>query len=195
MERSADSLFVYDTTLRVPLIVAGPGVLARTVGLARLPGGCRTDRAASAGKYTPFDSRRHRSRTGARRGRAAARGSDAESFAPLLDFGWSPLRALRVWQLQVHRGAASRVVRARRAIRARTGSSSERRPQVRRSSRPRRTATLARRSSPDACRRRNREGSALQALGYASGSNRGPGGARSQGSSGDRGTPLGDHLR
>ena len=88
------SLFVYDTTLRVPLIVAGPGVPARTVSspvslvdvaptVLRLLG------------VAPFDS------DGVDLSRAfggaglPARDLYAESFAPLLDFGWSPLRALR----------------------------------------------------------------------------------------------------
>ena len=88
------SLFVYDTTLRVPLIMAGPGVPARTVGspvslvdvaptVLRLLG------------LAPFDSDGvdlSRAFSGAQ---LPARDLYAESFAPLLDFGWSPLRALR----------------------------------------------------------------------------------------------------
>ena len=89
------SLFVYDTTLRVPLILAGPGVPSgRTVDdpvglidvaptVLRLLG------------VAPFDA------DGIDLGPALAgtplraRELYAESFAPLLDFGWSPLRSIR----------------------------------------------------------------------------------------------------
>jgi choline-sulfatase len=92
---SGHSLFVYDTTLRVALIIAGAGVpKARVVTgpvslidvaptLLPLLGGGRLDAdgvdlsPAMAGRPLP------------------ARGLYAESFAPLLDFGWSPLRAMR----------------------------------------------------------------------------------------------------
>jgi arylsulfatase A-like enzyme len=97
------SVFAYDTTLRVPLIFSGAGLG---------PGGLRTaiptplvDLAPTMARLAglpPFDSD----------GRAAFdgtfayaptpgsyRGEDrslyAETFAPLLDFGWSPLRTLR----------------------------------------------------------------------------------------------------
>jgi arylsulfatase A-like enzyme/cytochrome c-type biogenesis protein CcmH/NrfG len=88
------SLFVYDTTLRVPLVIAGPGVPTRTVGssvslvdvaptvlpllgLARLD----SDGVDLAPAFTGADP--------------PARDLYAESWAPLLDFGWSPLRSLR----------------------------------------------------------------------------------------------------
>ena len=88
------SLFVYDTTLRVPLVVAGPGIPARTVGtpvslvdvaptvlpllgLARFD----SDGVDLSGTFTGVN--------------LPARDLYAESFAPLLDFGWSPLRSLR----------------------------------------------------------------------------------------------------
>jgi choline-sulfatase len=88
------SIFVYDTTLRVPLIVAGPGVGVRTVddpvtlvdlaptilGLAQLP---------------VFDGDGIDLRAVMNGQRAASRALYAESFAPLLDFGWAPLRTLR----------------------------------------------------------------------------------------------------
>ena len=90
----AHSLFVYDTTLRVPLIINGPGVnlgaseapvslidVAPTiVHLAGLP---RFDSdgvdLSPAFQGRPLPPRR----------------LYAESFAPLLDFGWSPLRSVR----------------------------------------------------------------------------------------------------
>ena len=88
------SLFVYDTTLRVPLIVAGPGVatsvvrgvvglvdLAPTVLLQLGVAGFDSDGIALA---EPLRGRE-----------PPTRELYAETFAPLLDFGWSPLRSLR----------------------------------------------------------------------------------------------------
>jgi choline-sulfatase len=97
----AHSIFVYDTTLRVPLLVSGPGVrptthVADPVTLAdlaptvmRLLGGTMKDvdgidlSAALGGGAIP------------------RRELYAESFAPLVEFGWAPLRALRSgkWKL------------------------------------------------------------------------------------------------
>jgi choline-sulfatase len=97
----AHSIFVYDTTLRVPLIVSGPGVRAATrvadpVTLAdvaptvmRLLGGTMKDvdgvdlSAALGGGAVP------------------RRELYAESFAPLVEFGWAPLRSVRSgkWKL------------------------------------------------------------------------------------------------
>jgi arylsulfatase A-like enzyme/thioredoxin-like negative regulator of GroEL len=89
------SLFVYDTTLRVPLILAEAGLdrgrvvgdpvclvdvaptVMRLLGLPPLPGdGADLGPALSGGPV-------------------ARRALYAESFAPLLDFGWSPLRSIR----------------------------------------------------------------------------------------------------
>jgi arylsulfatase A-like enzyme len=90
----AHSLFVYDTTLRVPLLFSGTGVgvavndtpvslidVAPTiVHLMRLPSFDSDGVDLSpAFQGRPLPSRR----------------LYAESFAPLLDFGWSPLRAVR----------------------------------------------------------------------------------------------------
>jgi len=89
------SIFVYDTTLRVPLLVAGPGVphglvvadpvclvdiLPTVLRLLGLPG-ADTDGA----DLTPVFAGRH----------LQARELYAESFAPLLEFGWSPFRVVR----------------------------------------------------------------------------------------------------
>ena len=88
------SIFVYDTTLRVPLIVAAPAFAAgRSCADAGLAGGRRAD------------DRRARGTAGLRCGRTtifagltgqrspdATRSHEliyAESFAPLLDFGWA----------------------------------------------------------------------------------------------------------
>jgi choline-sulfatase len=97
----AHSIFVYDTTLRVPLFISGPGVRAATrvadpVTLAdvaptvmRLLGGTMKDvdgldlSAALGGGAVP------------------RRELYAESFAPLVEFGWAPLRSVRSgkWKL------------------------------------------------------------------------------------------------
>jgi arylsulfatase A-like enzyme/thioredoxin-like negative regulator of GroEL len=90
----AHSIFVYDTTLRVPLIVAGPGIEARVVDspvslvdvaptLARLAG------------LGPFDADGVDLSPALHGGTVSDRRLYAESFAPLLDFGWSPLRSVR----------------------------------------------------------------------------------------------------
>jgi len=89
------SVFVYDTTLRVPLILRGPGVpigrivresvslidvvptVMQLLGLPRAETDGIDLGPALAGQPIP------------------GRDLYAESFAPLLDFGWSPLRALR----------------------------------------------------------------------------------------------------
>jgi choline-sulfatase len=90
----AHSIFVYDTTLRVPLIVAGPGIDARVVEspvslidivptLVRLGG------------LGSFDADGVDLSPALQGGLLSGRRLYAESFAPLLDFGWSPLRSVR----------------------------------------------------------------------------------------------------
>jgi choline-sulfatase len=91
------SLFVYDTTLRVPLIVAGPGV----------PEGRRVNDAVALIDVAPtvlrllgiagatFDADGTDLRPALDGAALARRELYAESFAPLFDFGWSGLRALR----------------------------------------------------------------------------------------------------
>jgi arylsulfatase A-like enzyme/cytochrome c-type biogenesis protein CcmH/NrfG len=90
------SLFVYDSTLRVPLILAGPGIdsggrpyvdqrpvslldivptVVQLVGLPPVEG--------DGLSLLPLSAEQR------------GRGLYAESYAPLLDFGWSPLRAMR----------------------------------------------------------------------------------------------------
>jgi len=93
----AHSIFVYDTTLRVPLIVAGPGVrshvsnsavslvdvaptIARLVQLPAIDADGVDLSPALDGRPVP------------------PRLLYAESFAPLVDFGWSPLRSVREGQ-------------------------------------------------------------------------------------------------
>jgi arylsulfatase A-like enzyme/Tfp pilus assembly protein PilF len=97
----AHSIFVYDTTLRVPLLMAGPGIPAGTrvadaVTLAdvaptvmRILGAPMANvdgiDVTPAFAHTPLQERE----------------IYAESFAPLVEFGWAPLRAVRSggWKL------------------------------------------------------------------------------------------------
>jgi arylsulfatase A-like enzyme/Flp pilus assembly protein TadD len=94
------SIFVYDTTLRVPLIIRAPGLSPRVVSapvtladvaptVLRLAGRAGID----ADGLDVSEAMRGRP--------LPAREIYAESFAPLVDFGWSPLRALRTgpWKL------------------------------------------------------------------------------------------------
>jgi choline-sulfatase len=108
------SVFIYDTTLRVPLVLAGGPVTSRARGpqarvidepvslvdmlptvldLTGLPAirgdGESLVPAFTNGPGSPGDP--HRSG-----GALGARALYAESLAPLFDFGWSPLRSLRV---------------------------------------------------------------------------------------------------
>jgi Flp pilus assembly protein TadD len=96
----AHSLFIYDTTLRVPLIIAGPGVPAGRVDDVVSV----VDLAPTAARLLgtgPFDADGIDLSAALSGGTMAARALYAESFAPLLDFGWSPLRSLREqgWKL------------------------------------------------------------------------------------------------
>ena len=89
------SVFVYDTTLRVPLVIKGPGVPRREVTvpvsvvdvaptITALLGISGFD--ADGISLTPaFEND----------GSIGDRLLYSESFAPLLDFGWSPLRTVR----------------------------------------------------------------------------------------------------
>jgi tetratricopeptide (TPR) repeat protein len=90
------SVFVYDVTLRVPLIFSGPGVTAAqnvqdpvslvdvAPTIAALAGLPRFD---GDGENLPISTLHPPS--------SAPRTLYSESFAPLLDFGWSPLRTIR----------------------------------------------------------------------------------------------------
>jgi choline-sulfatase len=92
------SVFVYDTTLRVPLVITGPGVRSQsanaTIGDAvSLVDVMPTLLDLVGLNATDIDGVSMRPLL---EGRALApRALYAESFAPLLDFGWSPLRTLR----------------------------------------------------------------------------------------------------
>jgi choline-sulfatase len=89
------SIFVYDTTLRVPMILAGPGV----------PGGKVVDAPATVADVAPtvaaliglpgFEADGIDLRPAMAGEPQASRALYAESFGPLLDFGWASLRSLR----------------------------------------------------------------------------------------------------
>ena len=89
------SIFVYDTTLRVPLLMSGPGI----------PAGTRVAEAVTLADVAPTVMRAlgapMKDVDGIDLSPAFAhvplpqRELYAESFAPLMEFGWAPLRALR----------------------------------------------------------------------------------------------------
>src|SRR4029453_2357011 len=89
------SIFIYDTTLQVPLVVATPSGRRRVaddvVGLVDV---AATVTPLLGGKGFDSDGI---DLSPALEGRTLAdRSLYAESFAPLLDFGWSPLRSIRI---------------------------------------------------------------------------------------------------
>jgi len=89
----AHSIFVYDTTLRVPLIVSGVGKTATVSDRVTL-----ADIAPTAARLLGFSMADVDGvdLSPAIEGRALAqRELYAESFAPLVEFGWAPLRAIR----------------------------------------------------------------------------------------------------
>jgi Flp pilus assembly protein TadD len=97
----AHSIFVYDTTLRVPLLMRGPGI----------PGGARVAEPATLADVAPTVLRLLGLPLTASDGvdlSPAFHGTPlsrrelyAESFAPAIEFGWAPLRAIRSgpWKL------------------------------------------------------------------------------------------------
>jgi arylsulfatase A-like enzyme/thioredoxin-like negative regulator of GroEL len=109
----AHSIFVYDTTLRVPLAISGPGIrrgarVATAVTLA--------DVAPTVLRLLDPQARLKADPSGRDLGEVdgvdlspalgggeapARRELYAESFAPLVEFGWAPLRAIRAdgWKL------------------------------------------------------------------------------------------------
>ena len=179
-------MFTYDTTLRVPLIVAGAGI-ARRPGRARRR--CRWStsrrRSPSLAGLGPFESRRARCCRAARpstpRTPRVLERLYAESFAPLLDFGWSPLRTMR-------QGDWKYIAAPKPELYDLNGDPGETRNVVAQQPTQRRGARAAGGRDfagdarpPELQRRRIREALArLQALGYASG--RGDARRRSAGS-------------
>ena len=92
----AHSIFVYDTTLRVPLLMAGAGI--PTPGSVVADPVCLVDllpTALATLGLPQMDSDGVDLSPALAGSHLAPRDLYADSFAPLLDFGWSPLRALR----------------------------------------------------------------------------------------------------
>ena len=90
----AHSIFVYDTTLRVPLVLAGPGVEQRRIDAPVSLVDVAPTLASLLGVPT-FDADGIDLAPALAGGSLPERTLYAESFAPLLDFGWSRLRAVR----------------------------------------------------------------------------------------------------
>ena len=97
----AHSIFVYDTTLRVPLLMAGPGVpagarVADAVTLADVAPTVMRALGAPMANVDGIDVTPAFARTPLQE-----RELYAESFAPLVEFGWAPLRTVRsgAWKL------------------------------------------------------------------------------------------------
>jgi choline-sulfatase len=91
----AHSIFVYDTTLRVPLLMSGPGVpvglrVSDSVTLADIAPTVMRALGAPMKDVDGIDVSPVFSRQP-----LPERELYAESFAPLVEFGWAPLRAVR----------------------------------------------------------------------------------------------------
>jgi choline-sulfatase len=91
----AHSIFVYDTTLRVPLLMSGPGIsagsrVAEPVTLADVAPTVMRALGMQLADVDGIDLSPAFSRAA-----LPQRELYAESFAPLVEFGWAPLRALR----------------------------------------------------------------------------------------------------
>lgn len=95
------SLFVYDTTLRVPLILQGPqvprGRVRRDVSLVDIAPTVLQRLGVAA---SPTDGQVMASDPGAPSAADFTRTLYAETFAPYEDFGWSPLRSVRAGPLK-----------------------------------------------------------------------------------------------
>jgi choline-sulfatase len=161
------SVFVYDTTLRVPLVVSGPriahSIVHGLVGLVDLAPTLLMQLGVS-----PFDSDGIDLSMALSGREPPARELYAESFAPLLDFGWSPLRAIRAGDFKYIAGPKPELFRvtsdsaeAQNLVDADPIQAATLRDRVERIS----PATLGKTGlqDPEAAAR-------LQALGYASGS-------------------------
>ena len=97
----AHSIFVYDTTLRVPLMIGGPGIAAgvRVPEAVTLADVAPTVMRLVGGRLADVDGVDLSPAFG---GTALPRRElYAESFAPLVEFGWAPLRSIRSgpWKL------------------------------------------------------------------------------------------------
>ena len=95
------SIFTYDTTLRVPLVMQGPGIGAAIVSAGDVSLIDVAPTLAARAGLAAFDADGRDLSPVIAGGAAPARALYAESYAPLLDFGWSPLRTIRQgdWKL------------------------------------------------------------------------------------------------
>jgi choline-sulfatase len=89
------SIFVYDTTLRVPLLMAGPGVPSNALRDEPVTLADIAPTIATLVDLPPFDADGVDLQGAAARRPVRGRELYAESFAPLVDFGWASLRSLR----------------------------------------------------------------------------------------------------
>jgi choline-sulfatase len=89
------SIFVYDTTLRVPLILVGPGLPRGTTVDVPITLADLAPTIVRAAKLPDIDADGLDLRPMIDGAAASDRVLYAESFAPLLDFGWAPLRSVR----------------------------------------------------------------------------------------------------
>jgi choline-sulfatase len=103
----AHSIFVYDTTLHVPLVLSGPGVAAGTRVAAPVT---LADVAPTMMRLLGFEAMKDVDGIDLSSGLSdpqsalripQSRELYAESFAPFVEFGWAPLRAVRsgAWKL------------------------------------------------------------------------------------------------
>src|SRR5204862_7058847 len=94
----AHSIFVYDTTLRVPFVMRVPSAASSAIGRVVSEPVTLADVAPTAARLLGFELK---DVDGIDLGPAlegrhlAGRELYAESFAPLVEFGWAPLRAIR----------------------------------------------------------------------------------------------------
>jgi len=91
----AHSIFVYDTTLRVPLLMNGPGVSAEVRSAENVTLADVAPTAARRLGTTIADVDGIDVSAALSAGALPARELYAESFAPLVEFGWAPLRSIR----------------------------------------------------------------------------------------------------
>ncbi len=91
------SVFIYDTTLRVPLIVQGPGVEreVRDEPVSLVDIAPTVVALSGVQMSTPLDGEALQELRGRRPPGASPRQLYAETMAPFEDFGWSPLRSVR----------------------------------------------------------------------------------------------------
>lgn len=89
------SVFIYDTTLRVPLIVRGPGIEADRVVTEPVSLIDVAPMALARLGLSPMDSDGVDVLDPSHAAMLTSRELYAETFAPLLEFGWSSLRSVR----------------------------------------------------------------------------------------------------